>query len=160
MREMKNIGAQQREPTERLSFLLGDWNLEYNVPKSNLSEPATGRGTGTFKRALNNKYVYFDYSCSLTTSLTTGQAQAHGVFAWDQKAKAYRYWWFEDSGSFSEATGDFVNDGTLLLKWHDTGLIQTFKRVDGDKIILKMEDEVTSGKHELVLEVVFTRENK
>ena len=51
----------------------------------------------------------------------------------------------------------FVHGGTLLLKWHDTALIRTFKRVDGDKIILKMEEEATSGKRELVSEVVLTR---
>ena len=141
---------------ERLDFFIGDSKLEYKVPKSRFSEAATGTGTGTFSWALDGRYVYFDYSCSLTT----GQAQAHGIFAWDQKTKVYRYWWFEDSGSFSEATGDFVDEGTLLLKWHDTGLIQTFKRVDADKIILEMADKATSGKHELVLEVVLTREKK
>ncbi len=109
--------------------------------------------TGTFSWALNDKYVYFDYLCSLIT----GDGEAHGIFAWDQKAKVYRYWWFEDSGSFSEAAGDFVDNGTLFLKWHDTSLIQTFKRVDGDRIILNMEDKAPRGKYEFILEVVFTR---
>jgi hypothetical protein len=118
-----------------------------------VQQSGAGTGAGTFRRALNDKYVYFDYSCSLTT----GDGHAHGVFAWDQKAKVYRYWWFEDSGSFSEAAGDFVDDETLFLKWHDTSLIQTFKRADGDKIVLKMEDKATGGKYKLVLEVVFTR---
>ena len=137
----------------RLGFLVGDWNLEYKVPKSRFSEAAVGTGTGTFGWALNDNYVYFDYSCSLTT----GDSEAHGIFAWDKKAKVYRYWWFEDSGSFSEAAGDFVDNGTLFLKWHDASLIQTFKRVDGDRIILKMEDKTPRGKYELILEVVFTR---
>ncbi len=154
MCEMNNTGAKQREPIERLGFLLGDWNLDYTVPRSRFSEAATGTGAGTFRRALNDKYVYFDYSCSLTT----GDGEAHGIFAWDQKAKVYRYWWFEDSGSFSEAAGDFVDDETLFLKWHDTSLIQTFKRADVDKIVLKMEDKATGGKYEPVLEVVFTRD--
>ena len=132
---MADRRPKQKDPIERLDFLIGDWNLEYKVPKSRFSEAATGMGTGTFSWALHDKYVYFDYSCSLTT----GDGEAHGVFAWDQKAKVYRYWWFEDSGSFSEAAGDFVDNETLFLKWHDTSLIQTFKRVDGDRIILKME---------------------
>ena len=97
-----------------------------------------------------------DYSCSLTT----GDSEAHGVFAWGQKAKVYRYWWFEDSGSFSEAAGDFVDSETLFLKWHETSLIRTFKRVDSNRIILRMEDKGTGGKYELILEVVFTREKK
>jgi hypothetical protein len=150
---MKSVGPKEKEPMERLGFLLGDWSLEYTVPRSRFSEAATGTGTGTFRRALNDKYVHFDYSCSLTT----GDSEAHGIFTWDQKAKAYRYWWFEDSGSFSEAAGNFIDDETLFLKWHDTSLIQTVKRVDDDKIILKMQGKATSGRYELVLEVVFTR---
>ena len=51
----------------RLDFLLGDWNLAYTVPRSRFSEAGTGTGTGTFRRALHDKYVYFDYTCSLTT---------------------------------------------------------------------------------------------
>jgi len=153
--EMKSTSSIQNEPMKRLGFFIGDWALEYKIPKSRLSEPATGTGTGTFRRALHDKYVYFDYSCSLTT----GDGEAHGIFAWDPKAKMYRYWWFEDSGSFSEAAGNFIDDGTLFLKWHDTPLIQTFKRIDSTKIILKMEDRVRSGKYELALEVVFTRKS-
>jgi len=156
VREMERTRPERNESIERLGFFIGDWNLEYKIPKSRFSEAATGTGAGTFRWALDDKYVYFDY----TFSLTTGDGEAHGIFAWDQKAKVYRYWWFEDSGSFSEAAGDFVDNNTLFLKWHDTQLIQTFKRVDCDKIILKMEDKATSGKYELVLEVVFTREKK
>ena len=153
VREMEETMPKQKEPMEQLGFLVGDWNLEYKVPKSRFSEAATGTGAGTFRRALNDKYVHFDYSCSLPT----GDGEAHGIFAWDQKAKVYRYWWFEDSGSFSEAAGNFVDDDTLFLKWHDKSLIQMVKRADDDKIILKMHDKATSGRYELVLEVVFTR---
>jgi len=36
--------------------------MEYRVPKSAFSKADKGFGEGTFKRALNNKYVFFDYS--------------------------------------------------------------------------------------------------
>ena len=150
---MKGTPSKNKNMMERLDFLIGDWTLDYKITKSRFSEAATGTGMGTFRWALSDKYVYFDYSCSLAT----GGAEAHGIFAWDQRAKVYRYWWFEDSGDFSEAAGDFVDNETLFLKWHDTSLIQTFKRVDGDRIILKMEDKVPGGRYGLVLEVVFTR---
>jgi hypothetical protein len=45
---------------EKFDFLLGNWNREYRVPKSAFSEADTGSGTGTFKRALDDRYVYFD----------------------------------------------------------------------------------------------------
>lgn len=141
---------------ERLCFFIGDWNLKYKVPKSRFSETATGTGTGTFRMALNDKYVYFDYSCSLTT----GDGEAHGIFTWDKKLKLYRYWWFEDSGDFSEAAGDFIDDETLFLKWHGTSLIQTFKKIDSDKLILRMEHKSPKGKYESILEVVFTRKRR
>lgn len=145
--------AKQLKRMEKFDFLLGNWNLEYRVPKSQFSETATGSGTGTFKRAQDEKYVYFDYSASLTT----GKGGAHGIFAWDEKAKVYRYWWFESSGNFLEATCSFVNDATLFLNWHDTVIIQTFTKIDINKVILRMEHPVAQGKYELILEVVFTR---
>jgi hypothetical protein len=69
----------QSDPMDKFEFLIGTWNMEYRVPK--------GSGTGTFKRALDGKYVIFDYSASSPTGETGG---AHGIFAWDQKAKTYR----------------------------------------------------------------------
>jgi hypothetical protein len=145
--------ARQQSRMEKFKFLLGDWNLEYRVPKSTFSEAATGTGTGTFKRSLKDKYVFFDYSCSLTT----GQGQAHAIFAWDDKAKIYRYWWFEDSGSFQQATCNFIDDETLFLKWHDTPLTQTFTKAGPNKVILRMEQSLDEGKSELILEVILTR---
>lgn len=138
---------------ERFDFLLGHWRLEYRVPASALSPAASGAGAGTFRRALGDKYVFLDYTCSLTT----GDGQAHAVFAWDDRAGIYRYWWFEDSGEFRTATCNFVNDDTLMLNWHDTLLIQTFTKVAPDKVILKMEHPAAEGNYEPVLEVVFTK---
>jgi len=145
--------AKESKMMEKFDFLLGNWNLESRIPKSEFSEADTGTGTGTIKRALDDKYVYFDYSASLTT----GKGAAHAIFAWDEKAKVYRYWWFESSGSFLTATCDFVNNETLFLNWHDTLLIQTFRKVGPDKVILRMENPTSEGKYELILEVIFTR---
>lgn len=145
--------TEQDNRMEKFSFLLGDWDLKYRVPKSSFSEKATGKGTGTFKKALEDKYVFFDYSFSLTI----GQGQAHGIFAWDEKSKVYRYWWFESSGNFLMATCDFIDEGTLFLNWHDTLLIQTFKKNGPDKVILSMETPTPEGKFEPILEVIFTR---
>jgi hypothetical protein len=140
-------------PMEKFGFLLGDWDLEYDVPKSSMSEAATGTGSGTFKRFLDDKYVTFDYSCSLTT----GQGQAHAIFVWDEKAKLYRFWWFENSGNFDQATCNFLSDKVLCLNWHDSLLVQSFRAVAPDKIILRMEQPTPKGEYELVMEVILTR---
>jgi len=138
---------------EKFNFLLGDWNLEYRVPKSAFSETASGSGTGTFKSALDDKYVYFDYS-----SLISGQkGEAHAIFAWDEKAKVYRYWWFENSGNFLTATCNFVSEDILFLNWHDSLLKQTFKKISQNKVVLRMEHPNSEGEYELILEVIFTR---
>jgi hypothetical protein len=150
--------AKQSNVMDKFDFLLGNWNLESNVPKSAFSEAATGKGTGTFKRELDDKYVYFDYASSFITGKNTEQkGGAHGIFAWDEKWKVYRYWWFENSGNFMEATCNFVNDDTLFMNWHDTLLIQTFTKVDANKVILRMEHPAAQEKFELILEVIFTR---
>jgi hypothetical protein len=142
-----------KEPMEKFDFLLGDWDLEYRIPKSAVSEAATGTGAGTFKRALDDKYVVFDYSCSLTT----GDAEAHAIFVWDEKAKLYRFWWFESSGNFSQATCNFLDDEALFMNWHDSLFVQSFRAVEPDKVVLKMEHPTPEGKYEVVMEVIFTR---
>ena len=144
---------QQDKPMEKFEFLLGDWNLEYRIPKSAQSEAATGTGSGTFKRCLDDNYVLFDYSCSLTT----GKGQAHAIFAWDEKAKFYRFWWFESSGNFSQANCNFLDDKALFMNWHDSLYVQSFRAVDPNRVVLKMEHPTSEGEYELVMEVIFTR---
>jgi hypothetical protein len=153
---MEKTMTKSKNVMDKFDFLLGDWNLEYRVPKSAFSEAATGSGTGTFKRALDDKYVFLDYSCTISTT-PDEVGKAHGIFAWDEKAKIYRYWWFESSGSFLTATCNFINDDTLFMNWHDTLLIQTFQKQDKDKVILRMENPDSDGKYELILEVILTR---
>ncbi len=134
----------------KFEFLLGDWNLESRIPKSIFSEAGSDTGIGSFKRALNDKYVFFEYS-----SKSGGEAK--GIFAWDDKIKVYRYWWFENSGDYSAATCNFINDEVIAMNWHDSILVQTFVKDGPDKVILKMEYPSVKGGHELVLEVLFTR---
>lgn len=141
------------DPMEKFEFLLGDWNLEYRVPKSSFSEAMTGTGRGTFKRALKDKYVFFDYE----SSIKEDEGGAHGIFVWDNKTKIYRYWWFEDSGSFEQATCNFIDDDTLFMKWLDTPLTQTFTKAGPDKVILRMKQSLGEDKSELILEVILTR---
>jgi len=150
---MEDSMTTHEKTMEKFEFLLGDWDMKYRVPKSSMSRAATGTGSGTFKRFMDDKYVLFDYSCSLTT----GQGQAHAIFAWDEKAKLYRFWWFENSGNFAQATCNFLNDKTLFLNWHDSLLVQNFRAVEPDKIILRMEQPTPEGEYELVMEVTFTR---
>jgi len=132
----------------KFDFLLGSWNLDYTIPKN------AGTGIGTFVRALDDKYVFFDYA---TSSETGESGTAHGIFAWDEKTKLYRYWWFESSGNYEIATCNFVNDETLFMNWNDTLLIQTFKKVGDNKVILSMEHPDSEGEYQPILEVIFTR---
>jgi len=138
---------------QKFQFLLGQWKLEYHIPKSEIGEAMTGSGTGEFKKALDNQYVFFDYS----TLINGETGSAHGIFAWDDKLKAYRYWWFENSGNFAIATCKFLNNETLFMNWHDTSLMQTFQKINKDKVILKMGNPDSKGKFQLVMEVIFTR---
>jgi hypothetical protein len=164
---MEKPMTKSKNAMDKFEFLLGDWNLEYRIPKSAFSEAATGSASGTFKRALNDKYVFLD--CSGTISTAPDEVgKAHGIFAWDEKAGVYRYWWLESSGSFSNATCNFINDNTLFMNWHDSLFIQTFQKVDKDKVILRMEHPTSDpatpeatptagGKYGLVMEVILTR---
>jgi len=138
---------------KKFDSFIGKWELAFNVPESIFSKADKGHGTGELKRELNNKYVMFDYS----SQLTVGKGSAHGIFAWDEKINAYRYWWFEDSGSFMTATCNFINDKTLLMNWENSLLIQTFTVEGPNKIFLSMDHPSPEGKYIPVLEVVFRK---
>ena len=135
---------------KKFEFLIGEWDLEYRIPKSSYSEEATGSGTGKFKRFLKDQYVIFDYTASFSTGDKTA---AHGIFTYDEKVKMYRYWWFEDSGNFMTATCNFLNDTTLFMSWHNSNLIQTFKKTNENIVELRMENPVSESKFELILHV-------
>jgi hypothetical protein len=134
---------------DKFEFLIGEWNLEYQIPKSTFSDSGSDTGIGSFKKILNDNYVLFEYS-------TKSGSEAKGIFAWDDKVKIYRYWWFENSGNFLSATCNFINDRTLSMNWHDTLLVQTFIKEGNDKVVLKMQYPAKCG-YELILEVIFTR---
>lgn len=140
------------EVMDKLGFLLGEWRLEYQIPKSRFADAGSDTGTGRFARALSDNYVFFDYS-------TESGSTAHGIFAWDTKAGMLRYWWFENSGNFSTANCQFLDDGVLAMNWHDNVLVQTFTKAGPDKIVLTMQAPVTDGTYQLVLEVIFTRKS-
>ncbi len=132
---------------DKFDFLIGTWRME-------CTSPVQGTGTATFKRVLDDKYVIIDYSASSPNGETGG---AHGIFAWDTKDKIYRYWWFENSGSFSQATCNFINEETLLMHWEDTMLNQTFQKTGPDKVELKMNQPDQKGNYVPILEVTFTK---
>jgi hypothetical protein len=135
---------------DKFGFLLGNWNLEYRIPESIFSPAGSDSGTGSVIRALNDKYVIFEYS-------TASGGEAKGIFAWDEKIKAYRYWWFENSGSFLSATCNFINDEILAMNWHNSLLVQTFTKEGKDKVVLKMQYPSQKGGYDPVLEVVLSR---
>jgi hypothetical protein len=135
---------------EKFGFLLGSWNLDYRIPKSNFSEARSDRGNGSFKKILTDKYILFEYS-------TESGGEAKGIFAWDDKIKVFRYWWFENSGSFATATCNFINDKILAMNWHDTLLVQTFVKESPDKIVLKMQNPSGQGGYDCIMEVILTR---
>jgi hypothetical protein len=137
---------------EKFKFLIGNWDLAYRIPRNNSSEYGMDHGTGAFTRALDGKYVFFDYS-------TTSGVKAHGIFAKDSNVNQYRYWWFENSGVFLTATCKFLNESKLFLEWIDSELTQIFTMETLDKVVLQMFRSTGRKEPEIVLEVIFTRKD-
>ncbi|KPK87286.1 MAG: hypothetical protein AMS27_03040 [Bacteroides sp. SM23_62_1] len=139
-----------KDNLDKFEFLIGDWILESIIPKSVFSDPGTDTGVGSFKKILKDKYILFEYSGN-------SGGEAKGIFAWDEKIKMFRYWWNENSGNFSAATCNFINDKTLAMNWHDALFVQTFTKETSDRVVLKMQHPADRGGYELVLEVIFTK---
>jgi len=134
----------------KFEFLLGTWNLDYQISKSLLSPSRSDTGLGSFRKILNDKYVLFEYS-------TRSGSEAKGIFGWDNKSNVYKYWWFENSGSFLTASCNFINTDYLTMNWHDSLLVQTFEKIDVDRIVMKMQNPTLHNEYELIMEVTFTR---
>ena len=135
---------------DKFGFLLGDWNMESRIPKTKFSDSETDTGVGSFKKILNDKYVLFEYSAK-------SGGEAKGIFAWDDKLELFRYWWFENSGNFSQATCNFVNENILAMNWLDSLFVQTFVKETSNRVVLKMQHPDDNGGYELVLEVILTK---
>ena len=123
------------------------------MPKSQFSEYDTGDGRGQFKSILNKRYVTFDYKARLSHE----NFAAHGIFTWDDKSKIYRYWWFEDSGHFMQATCHFINKNTLCFNWHNSLLVQTYQLLDDGNIKLEMRYPDNEAEYKTILKVLFTK---
>lgn len=142
----------EQDHIDKFRFLLGAWHLDYKIPESSFSKAGKDSGTGIFKKILDGKYVQFDYS-------TGSGGMAKGIFAWDGHNQQFRYYWFENSGTFQSATCSFINENTLSMNWHDSLFIQTFTGISPDKVILKMRYPSHQGKYLTVLEVLLTRKS-
>ena len=57
-----------KDKLDKFLFLLGDWIMESQIPKSKFSNAARDSGFGSFKKILNNKYVLFEYSSKSGTA--------------------------------------------------------------------------------------------
>jgi hypothetical protein len=134
-----------------LAFMAGDWDLDYTVTQKG-ETTKTLCGTGSLRYLFGSTYLAFDYQVKQRDSGAVMGA-AHGIFAWDQKAERYRYFWFEDSGTFLQATAVLRDGHDLLMQWQDINCSQIFRRVHADAMYLEMRcpDE------DLLLRVDFSR---
>ena len=143
----------ESNPMDKFNFLIGSWEMESYIPKSRFSDDDSGKGSGEFKRTLNDKYVTFDYSAKYSK----GEGAAHAIFVWDSKSEIYRYWWFEDSGEFNRATCEFIDENTLCLNWDNSIFVQTISKQQNGNIILEMRYPVNKNDYEPVLKVIMKK---
>jgi hypothetical protein len=134
-----------------LSFMIGEWGLDYTVTQRGHTTK-TLRGIGSLHYLFNAAYLTFDYRM---LKKATGEiiAEAHAIFAWDKKSGQYRYYWFEGSGNFHQATGVLRDAHTLALEWQDINCTQIFRRVSADAMYLEMR----CPEQDLLLRVDFSR---
>jgi hypothetical protein len=122
-------------PVRALGFLIGEWELDYTVTQHGRTTK-TIRGTGSMRYLFDETYLTFDYRAQHTDTGESGQA--HAIFAWDAKIQQYRFYWFESSGVFLQATGVLRDEHTLALEWQGVDCTQIFQRVGADAMYLEM----------------------
>jgi len=131
--------------------MIGDWALEYTVTQQGQTTQ-TIRGTGSLRFLFNATYLTFDYRM-IEKATDRTIAEAHAIFTWDKQAGRYRYYWFESSGNFHQATGVFEDAQTLALEWEAINCTQIFRGVSADAMYLEMR----CPDQDLLLRVDFTR---
>jgi len=141
----------EASPMRALSFMIGEWALDYSVTQRGQTA-RTIRGSGSLRYMFSAAYLTFDYRM---LDRATGNliGEAHAIFAWDEKAGQYRYYWFESSGSFHQATGVLRDARTLALEWQEIKCTQIFRSVSADAMYLEMR----CPEQDLLLRVDFTR---
>ena len=138
-------------PMRALSFMVGEWDLDYTVTQ-NGHATQTIRGTGSLGFLFKATYLTFDYRM-IEKASGAMIAEAHAIFAWDKKAGKYRYYWFESSGSFHQATGVLRDARTLILEWQEINCTQVFRSLSAQSMYLEMR----CPEQDLLLRVDFTR---
>ena len=143
--------TESRAPMRALSFMIGEWALDYTVTQHGQTTKPL-RGIGSLRYLFNATYLTFDYQA---LEKTTGKmiAEAHAIFAWDKKLGQYRYYWFESSGTFLQATGILRDADTFALEWQDINCTQIFRRLSADAMYLEMQ----CPEQDLLLRVDFSR---
>jgi hypothetical protein len=143
--------AETEAPMRGLRFMVGEWELDYTVTQHGQTTK-TICGTGSLRYLFDETYLTFDYRVQ---QKDTGKmiGEAHGIFGWDRKGGQYRYYWFESSGTFLQATAVLRDDHTLAMEWQGVNCTQIFRRVSADAMYLEMRcpDE------DLLLRVDFSR---
>jgi len=136
---------------QALNFMIGEWGLAYTVIQKGHTTQ-TIRGTGSLRYLFHATYLTFDYQMfeKATGSMI---AEAHAIFTWDKKSAQYRYYWFESSGNFHQATGVLQDAHTLALEWQEINCTQIFRSVSADAMYLEMR----CPDQDLLLRVDFTR---
>jgi hypothetical protein len=131
--------------------MIGEWALDYTVIQRGHTTK-TIRGIGSLRYLFNAAYLIFDYQ---VLQKATGEmiAEAHAILAWDKKSEQYRYYWFESSGNFHQATGILRDAQTLALEWQDINCTQIFRGVSADAMYLEMQ----CPDQDLLLRVDFSR---
>jgi hypothetical protein len=131
------VSDEKTRAMQALGFMVGEWNLDYTVEQGGKTSSDL-RGSGSLRYLFDGTYLSFDYDVQdKKTSDTVGGA--HAVFAWDSKAGEYRFYWFESSGTFLQATASLRDAETLFLQWQGNDCTQIFRRVGDDAMFLEMK---------------------
>jgi len=151
-------GNPQVQPEfRRLAFLLGQWQEEIMYAGQ---EAGADKGRG---RWLARPEMGLCLVVRYEGSGPEGDYRAMGVLTWDQEAKAYRMWWFDDGGGIGEYRGDFRDDGSLALEHHGKSNGQDFRerityaRVAPGEVRTKIEQSYGGEEYKVYLEAVAHR---
>jgi hypothetical protein len=96
---------------DKLSFLVGDWVHAENYYPGPTGPGGKGGGRSKAAWVLGNQHLLVSY----VSKAPMGQIEGRGILNWDPQAKAYRMYWFDNTGASTVYSGTFNAEGALVL---------------------------------------------
>ncbi len=126
---------------DQLKNLVGSWHTTYTSEMMGADGEIVGSGNSETKLELGGRYLVEKMDSTMITPDGTVTMSGVGVWTWDDHAKKYRTWWFDNWGGVGTGTATYNSEtetftmrgkGRDMVHGHKSGQRGTMRFIDDD----------------------------